>query len=158
MACINKKLCGSVSSPTLLETRAAIGTAISVNGAAAHKAQVGDLLIIASYASYSEVEVKNYAPTLNMGVAYNVLGKYQEAIDAFEKAIKINPDFHEAHRNLENAFSVNGAAAHKAQVGDLLIIASYASYSEVEVKNYAPTLCYVDANNVLTQIKAALKC
>jgi hypothetical protein len=38
----------------------------------------------------------------------------------------------------------------------LLIIASYASYSEVEVKNYAPTLCYVDANNVLTQIKAAL--
>jgi aspartate 1-decarboxylase len=37
---------------------------ISVNGAAAHKAQVGDLLIIASYASYSEVEVKNYAPTL----------------------------------------------------------------------------------------------
>jgi aspartate 1-decarboxylase len=37
-----------------------------------------------------------------------------------------------------------------------LIIASYASYSEVEVKNYAPTLCYVDANNVLTQIKAAL--
>jgi aspartate 1-decarboxylase len=52
--------------------------------------------------------------------------------------------------------SVNGAAAHKAQVGDLLIIASYASYSEVEVKNYAPTLCYVDANNVLTQIKAAL--
>jgi hypothetical protein len=27
MACINKKLCGSVSSPTLLETRAAIGTA-----------------------------------------------------------------------------------------------------------------------------------
>jgi aspartate 1-decarboxylase len=50
----------------------------------------------------------------------------------------------------------HGAAAHKAQVGDLLIIASYASYSEVEVKNYAPTLCYVDANNVLTQIKATL--
>jgi aspartate 1-decarboxylase len=52
--------------------------------------------------------------------------------------------------------SVNGAAAHKAQVGDLLIIASYASYNEAEVKNYTPTLCYVDANNVLTQIKAAL--
>jgi hypothetical protein len=35
-------------------------------------------------------------------------------------------------------------------------IASYASYNEAEVKNYTPTLCYVDANNVLTQIKAAL--
>jgi tetratricopeptide (TPR) repeat protein len=41
-----------------------------------------------------------------MGVAYNGLGKYQEAIDAFEKAIKINPDFHEAHRNLENALNL----------------------------------------------------
>jgi aspartate 1-decarboxylase len=38
----------------------------------------------------------------------------------------------------------------------LLIIASYASYNEAEVKNYTPTLCYVDANNVLTQIKATL--
>jgi aspartate 1-decarboxylase len=38
---------------------------------------------------------------------------------------------------------------HKAQIGDLLIIASYASYNEAEVKNYTPTLCYVDANNVL---------
>jgi aspartate 1-decarboxylase len=36
------------------------------------------------------------------------------------------------------------------------IIASYASYNEAEVKNYTPTLCYVDANNVLTQIKATL--
>ncbi len=52
--------------------------------------------------------------------------------------------------------SVNGAAAHKAGVGDLLIIASYASYSESEVKDYAPTLCYVDTNNVLTSVKSAL--
>ncbi|NYT27248.1 MAG: aspartate 1-decarboxylase [Candidatus Thiodubiliella endoseptemdiera] len=49
--------------------------------------------------------------------------------------------------------SVNGAAAHKANVGDLLIIAAYASYNEVEVKNYAPTLCYVDGKNILTKIK-----
>ena len=48
--------------------------------------------------------------------------------------------------------SVNGAAAHKADVGDLLIIASYASYNEAEVKNYAPTLCYVDDKNVLTKV------
>jgi aspartate 1-decarboxylase len=48
--------------------------------------------------------------------------------------------------------SVNGAAAHQANVSDLLIIASYASYSEDEVKHYKPTLCYVDENNILTKI------
>ncbi len=47
--------------------------------------------------------------------------------------------------------SVNGAAAHKAAVGDLLIIASYASYDEKELENYAPTLCYVDENNTLVR-------
>lgn len=44
---------------------------------------------------------------------------------------------------------MNGAAAHKAVVGDLLIITSYASYNEDELKNYAPILCYVDDKNVL---------
>ncbi len=52
--------------------------------------------------------------------------------------------------------SVNGAAAHKADVGDLLIIASYASYNEAEVKNYAPTLCYVDHKNVLTKVNTSI--
>jgi tetratricopeptide (TPR) repeat protein len=31
-----------------------------------------------------------------MGVAYNGLGKYQKAIDAYKEAIKIKPDFHMA--------------------------------------------------------------
>lgn len=52
--------------------------------------------------------------------------------------------------------SVNGAAAHKAQVGDLLIIASYASYNEIEIKNYMPTLCYVDDKNILTKVGASI--
>lgn len=47
--------------------------------------------------------------------------------------------------------SVNGAAAHKAKVGDLLIIASYAQYSENEIKNYTPKLCYVNKNNILVK-------
>lgn len=49
--------------------------------------------------------------------------------------------------------SVNGAAAHKANVGDLLIIAAYASYNEEEVKNYVPILCYVNDKNVLINNK-----
>lgn len=43
--------------------------------------------------------------------------------------------------------SVNGAAAHKASVGDILIIAAYASYSEMEMQKYQPTLVYFDEHN-----------
>jgi aspartate 1-decarboxylase len=43
--------------------------------------------------------------------------------------------------------SVNGAAAHKANPGDLLIIASYAMYSELELQKYHPLLVYVDEHN-----------
>jgi len=43
--------------------------------------------------------------------------------------------------------SVNGAAAHKASPGDILIIASYAMYSELELQKYQPLLVYVDEHN-----------
>jgi aspartate 1-decarboxylase len=43
--------------------------------------------------------------------------------------------------------SVNGAAAHKASPGDILIIASYAMYSELELQKFHPQLVYVDEHN-----------
>ena len=43
--------------------------------------------------------------------------------------------------------SINGAAAHKAKPGDLLIIASYAAYNELELEKFKPQLVYVDADN-----------
>lgn len=43
--------------------------------------------------------------------------------------------------------SVNGAAARKAQVGDILIIATYATYTEAELETFEPRLVYVDAHN-----------
>jgi aspartate 1-decarboxylase len=43
--------------------------------------------------------------------------------------------------------SVNGAAARKVAVGDLLIIATYAVYNEVELHAYQPRLVYVDERN-----------
>ncbi len=43
--------------------------------------------------------------------------------------------------------SVNGAAARKASPGDLLIIATYASYNEIEHARFEPDLVYVDAKN-----------
>ena len=43
--------------------------------------------------------------------------------------------------------SVNGAAAHKAEPGDILIIAAFSIYSELELQKYHPALVYVDENN-----------
>ena len=43
--------------------------------------------------------------------------------------------------------SVNGAAAHKANPGDILIIATYAMYTELELQKYHPQLVYVDEHN-----------
>jgi aspartate 1-decarboxylase len=43
--------------------------------------------------------------------------------------------------------SVNGSAARRAAPGDILIIASFASYSEAELARHEPSLVYVDAKN-----------
>ena len=43
--------------------------------------------------------------------------------------------------------SVNGAAAHKAIPGDVVIIATYALYDEIELQKHAPVLVYVDQAN-----------
>jgi len=43
--------------------------------------------------------------------------------------------------------SVNGAAAHKANPGDILIIATYAMYTELELQKFHPQLLYVDERN-----------
>ncbi len=45
--------------------------------------------------------------------------------------------------------SVNGAAAHKANPGDILIIATYAMYTEVELQTFQPQLVYVDDKNCM---------
>ena len=43
--------------------------------------------------------------------------------------------------------SVNGAAARLAAAGDILIIASYSVYDEVELQSFKPDLVYVDGQN-----------
>jgi len=42
---------------------------------------------------------------------------------------------------------INGAAAHKARVGDLVIIASFVTLDEAEARSWKPALVFVDANN-----------
>jgi aspartate 1-decarboxylase len=43
--------------------------------------------------------------------------------------------------------SLNGAAARRAAVGDLLIICTYNSYSEAELATYKPTIVLLDERN-----------
>ncbi|HEX4953762.1 MAG TPA: aspartate 1-decarboxylase [Thermoanaerobaculia bacterium] len=45
---------------------------------------------------------------------------------------------------------INGAAAHKASKGDLVILASYANYEDQEARRHQPTVILVDeANRIL---------
>jgi aspartate 1-decarboxylase len=46
--------------------------------------------------------------------------------------------------------SVNGSAAHRAQPGDLVIIAAFAGLSEAELAAFKPTMVYVDRDNRMT--------
>jgi aspartate 1-decarboxylase len=43
--------------------------------------------------------------------------------------------------------SLNGAAARKALVGDLLIIAAYSIYGEADLRDYQPVIVLVDEHN-----------
>jgi aspartate 1-decarboxylase len=43
--------------------------------------------------------------------------------------------------------SLNGAAARKAAVGDLIIIVSYASMEMDEARSHKPTIVFPDTNN-----------
>ena len=52
--------------------------------------------------------------------------------------------------------SINGAAAHKANPGDILIIATYAGYSELELNSYKHLLVYVDKQNKVTISKNSI--
>ncbi|PAF47687.1 aspartate 1-decarboxylase [Helicobacter sp. 12S02232-10] len=48
---------------------------------------------------------------------------------------------------------LNGAAARKAQIGDIVIIVAYAGYEKSELQDYAPTIVMVDGSNKILSIK-----
>ena len=49
--------------------------------------------------------------------------------------------------------SVNGAAAHKAEPGDRVIICTYARYQDNEADGHKPKLVYLDENNDVVELK-----
>ncbi|MBF0154681.1 MAG: aspartate 1-decarboxylase [Magnetococcales bacterium] len=52
--------------------------------------------------------------------------------------------------------SLNGSAAHRAEPGDLVIIAAFAHMTEAEHAQYQPRLVYVDADNRIARLGHAI--
>ena len=52
--------------------------------------------------------------------------------------------------------SVNGAAAHLAEVGQRVIICAYANYTEVELANFKPRMIYMKEGNEVSHAANAI--
>ena len=52
--------------------------------------------------------------------------------------------------------SVNGAAAHKVSLNDIVIICTYGEFDEAESAKHKPTLVYFDKENNITGIKNSI--
>lgn len=52
--------------------------------------------------------------------------------------------------------SVNGAAAHRASPGDLVIICAYGQVTKEVAEAYEPTLVYVDRHNQMTHTNESI--
>jgi aspartate 1-decarboxylase len=83
----------------------------------------GDLLDFSGIREYEQIQIYN----LNNGERFTT---YAIRAEAGSKII-----------------SVNGAAAHKAAVGDRVIICAYCAYTDQELINFKPRLVYLDENN-----------
>jgi aspartate 1-decarboxylase len=53
-------------------------------------------------------------------------------------------------------FKLNGAAARKGAVGDIIIIISFGVFAESEIKGYKPKIIVLDENNTIIEKKGAL--
>jgi aspartate 1-decarboxylase len=49
--------------------------------------------------------------------------------------------------------SLNGAAARRAHLGDLLIICTFAPMNDAEIETYVPKIVFVDEKNQITGLK-----
>jgi len=58
--------------------------------------------------------------------------------------------------NHSGIISVNGAAAHKANPGDRVIICTYASVDQQELSNFKPKLVYLDETNQVKRMSNAI--
>ena len=92
----------------------------------------GDLLDLASIAEYEQIQIYNIANGERF-TTYAIRGEDGEGI-----------------------ISVNGTAAHKANVGDSIIICAYANFDENEVAVFKPSLIYINADNTVSHTANAI--
>lgn len=92
----------------------------------------GDLLDISGIREYEQIHIYN----VNNGERFSTY-----AIRAEEGS---------------GTISINGAAAHRAQPGDIIIICAYAGYSDVEAAAHQPQLVYVDRHNKMTRTNRSI--
>lgn len=92
----------------------------------------GDLLDMAGIREYEQIQIYNI-DTGDRFTTYAIRGEERSGI-----------------------ISVNGAAAHKANVGDRVIICAYASYSEAELINFKPRLIYMTESNAVSHSSNAI--
>ena len=52
---------------------------------------------------------------------------------------------------------INGAAAHKASTGDLIIVACFVHMDAREAIEHKPSLVYVDADNAIVEVKNGME-
>lgn len=52
----------------------------------------------------------------------------------------------------QREIALNGAAAHKGRLGDLVIIAAYVDLDEKEIESHAPVAVHVDSENRITSV------
>ncbi len=52
--------------------------------------------------------------------------------------------------------SINGAAAHRAKPGDIIIICAYGQMSAAEAMNHKPRLIYLDEHNKVSRTSNAI--
>jgi aspartate 1-decarboxylase len=58
--------------------------------------------------------------------------------------------------NGSGIISINGAAAHKANPGDRVIICSYAMLNQQELINFKPTLIYLNEKNKVSRMSDSI--
>ena len=52
---------------------------------------------------------------------------------------------------------INGAAAHKASTGDLIIVACYTHVDAREAVKHKPSMVYVDADNAIVEVRKGME-
>lgn len=58
-------------------------------------------------------------------------------------------------RRNSGEISLNGAAARRAAIGDILIICAYATYNEAEIASHQPVVVFIDEHNRAREVAHA---